>query len=418
MDIFGLFLTFLILTTQNIRPVSCAANKSSAHLLHDTLMKIDDYNKKIRPVLDVTKPTVINVSLALLSLVEFNEVVERLTVTGKLKISWTDDYLMWDPRAFGGVTSISIPQDDIWRPDLALENSITKFRDLGAPSMFIRVTHDGTCLWKPMEVFQSTCSANVVHYPYDMHTCCLTFESWTHSDGELQLINTLQEIDLQEYEGQPQWTVIYTKAERMVLGKDEYVVFCLSLKRQALQIMLNVILPIALLSFLSSCVFILPASCGEKASFSVTVFLSLCVFLTIVSEQLPKTADKLSIFNVYVFTQVIIATLVTLSTLIQIRLYHRDDHRKVHSWFQCLFIRRPATPNTNMVEDFKPYAHSDSTEDIADMDADSVKNCPHEHVTWREVARRLDPVLFVTYTSANVGISLALIVWSIAAPRG
>ncbi|XP_052784352.1 acetylcholine receptor subunit beta-like [Mya arenaria] len=380
-------------------------------------MKSNEYNKKIRPVRDVTKPTVINVSLALLSLVEFNEVVERLTVTGILKISWTDEYLTWDPRSFVGVTSLGIPQDDIWRPDLVLENSNTKFRDLGAPSTLVRVTHDGTCLWKPMEVFQSMCSANVVRFPYDMHTCCLAFESWTNSDGELQLINTLQEIELYEYEGQPQWTVIYTKAERMVLGKDEYVVFCISLKRQALQIMLNVILPITLLSFLNNCVFILPASCGEKASFSVTVFLALCVFLTVVSEQLPKTADKLSIFNVYVFTQVIIATLVTLSTLIQIRLYHCDDHPEKNSWLQDRLIHRPATHNTSTADGVKPNPHNDSMEDIAnkDMDDDCVKHYPQQRITWKEVARRLDPVLFVTYTSANVCISCALLVWSTVA---
>ena len=35
---------------------------------------------------------------------------------------WKDEYLVWDPAEFGGVSSIRVPADKIWTPDLVISN--------------------------------------------------------------------------------------------------------------------------------------------------------------------------------------------------------------------------------------------------------------------------------------------------------
>ena len=35
---------------------------------------------------------------------------------------WRDYKLMWDPNEYGGVKSLHVPADHIWRPDIVLYN--------------------------------------------------------------------------------------------------------------------------------------------------------------------------------------------------------------------------------------------------------------------------------------------------------
>lgn len=36
--------------------------------------------------------------------------------------SWTDDFLSWDPRDYGGLKTIVVPSNQIWIPELTLKN--------------------------------------------------------------------------------------------------------------------------------------------------------------------------------------------------------------------------------------------------------------------------------------------------------
>jgi len=384
---------------------SSVQNKSSLHGLYKELFVTNDYNKHIRPVVDATTTTVVDAQLSLLSLINFDEVAEQLTLTGKLKLWWKDEYLTWNPSDHDGVTSINVPQGDVWKPDLMLENSVTKYFDLGASSMYVKVDYNGTVLWKPMEVFVSTCSVDVVRYPFGSHECCLNIESWSHAPSELRLNSLIPVVELREAEGQTEWKVDGTSATHRVSEHEEYLVFCLTLRRHSLQILLNVVLPITLLSLLSCCVFILPASSGEKASFSVTVFLSLAVFLTIVSQDLPKASNSVAIFNIYVFTQVITATLSTIVTLVQIRLYNSPETRPVPKLIQRMICKK--TSKSGYEVKAKNAGQENGCAFCREVD---IQHVDVQGITWSEIANRLDLVLFTLFTSVNVVVVLVCIV--------
>ena len=36
--------------------------------------------------------------------------------------TWTDEYLKWDPKLFGGITSVTVDGNDVWTPDLSIFN--------------------------------------------------------------------------------------------------------------------------------------------------------------------------------------------------------------------------------------------------------------------------------------------------------
>ena len=75
------------------------------------------------------------------------------------------------------------------------------------------------------------------------------------------------------------------------------VTFRIKLQRKRTFYVLNTIIPVVMLSLLNVLVFLLPASSGEKMALAVTVLLSFTVYLSIISEVMPKTSESISILG-------------------------------------------------------------------------------------------------------------------------
>ena len=69
------------------------------------------------------------------------------------------------------------------------------------------------------------------------------------------------------------------------------VKYIFQLERKPQYVIINIILPISFLNLLNALVFVLPAESGERVSYSLTVLLSIAVFMTIVSDIPPRTSE-------------------------------------------------------------------------------------------------------------------------------
>ena len=127
-------------------------------------------------------------------------------------------------------------------------------------------------------------------------------------------------INLNEYEPNPLWDIIETSTGATIDEEESYLTFTITMKRHPRYFMLNIFLPIIVLMLLNIGVFLLPVDCGEKNSYAITVFLSFVIFLTIVDSSLPKTADTVSLFQMYLFCLTIQSTLITIMSLVLTRL--------------------------------------------------------------------------------------------------
>ena len=112
----------------------------------------NQYNKKVLPQEDATSPVVLDLSFFFLGINEIDELAEKLVTTGYLLISWTDDGLAWNSTQHNNLETIFIPQTDIWKPDIFLQNGFTKFKELGGSYYYMEVISDGAVLWMPFEV--------------------------------------------------------------------------------------------------------------------------------------------------------------------------------------------------------------------------------------------------------------------------
>ena len=87
---------------------------------------------------------------------------------------------------------------------------------------------------------------------------------------------------------------------------------------------MNIIVSVIILTFLNIATFLIPITSDEKASYGITVFLSLAVFLTIVAAELPKDSDTVSLLGIYLMLMTALSTVIVTLCLIESRLSVRE----------------------------------------------------------------------------------------------
>ncbi|XP_052280916.1 acetylcholine receptor subunit beta-like 1 [Dreissena polymorpha] len=301
-----------------------AGTHANTKALKTDLFTNKSYDYKIRPIDDQSEAMEITVDLHLLAINEVSESAETLKTTAFLNLFWNDAFLKWD-KDTTDITVAFWPQEDVWKPDIALKNSNVDYKDLGAPSLNVQNTAEGFVTWMPFHVFESTCTIDITNFPFDYQTCYLKFQAWSYRKSEVIMLGGSNGIEMSEYEPNSGWEVTATGWEIQEDSDDSAISFKLQLKRKPLYFMLSVILPIITLAILNLCVFLLPCTSGEKASYAITVFLSFAVFLTIVSSQLPKNSESVSLISVFLIIQTICSTLITVLALTLLRMSSFDD---------------------------------------------------------------------------------------------
>ena len=401
-------IAFFIIISYSERGIGVNGNAATNVWAH--LFDGDKYNKKIRPVINWTTQTIVKLKLSVVSILDFNVVDETITVTGIISLSWTDEFLTWDPENFDNLSHILIPQDDIWKPFIALENSVVKMGALGDPAMAVKVDSNGTVEWRTVEVLVTTCSVDVSKFPFDKQECGMTFQTTGYGREELEISSDSDSMELHEYEGTSGWVIKSTSVEAEIEEDDLHVICWLMLERKPAYFILNIFLPIALLTLLNIFVFILLVESGEKVSFVVTVFLSLAVFLTIVSREMPENSESISLLNIYVLVSTIMSMLIAIVTLIQIRLHSIGTERPVPKYLK-LFTRYNSVSNKTDEQDQKFFKTiSERRNSMQGTDAKRKDTNSTTKDNWQKVVRGLDTIFFVGFFLVYMTFTLVWIV--------
>ena len=86
-------------------------------------------------------------------------------------------------------------------------------------------------------------------------------------------------------------------------------------------------------------VFILPPESGERVGYSMTVLLSIVVFLTITSNSLPGTSEpKMPTLFLLLTEYVVISILIVISVIIGLRFNLRDQEIPVSAYWRSLIL--------------------------------------------------------------------------------
>ena len=76
-------------------------------------------------------------------------------------------------------------------------------------SEYVRLHHDGTCLWWPMyEQSVSHCRINVTRFPFDEQLCPLIYESWKYNSTQLDITSLVMPENASHYQESEQWELL------------------------------------------------------------------------------------------------------------------------------------------------------------------------------------------------------------------
>lgn len=276
---------------------------------------------------------------------------------------------------------------------------------------------------------------DVSYFPFDEQTCFINVAVWGYDTTEVAVHPKMKTSNNSAFVQSSTWLLKNISVEEAVSGTTPYMKITLDIKRYYEYFVVNILLPPTLLSFLDPCVFILPASSGERMSFAVTCFLAFSVFMTMLGDNMPKSSVPVAGISYFMMYMLFHSTAVTLCTIISLRIYCRGEaHTHVPTWvkvvvrvcrlrycrYYCFHRYRNAGPSVDPYRSETPIEkyviedvsnkndHSDRISRGADdvnMDLRTKMAVAFEHepeITWTTVGRTMDAVFFIVFVALTV----------------
>ncbi|XP_028809238.1 neuronal acetylcholine receptor subunit alpha-2 isoform X2 [Denticeps clupeoides] len=280
-----------------------------------------------------------------------------MTTNVWLKQEWNDYKLRWKPSDYDNVTSIRVPSELIWVPDIVLYNNADG--EFAVTHMTkAHLFYTGKVRWVPPAIYKSSCSIDVTFFPFDQQNCKMKFGSWTYDKAKIDLERIENTVDLKDYWESGEWAIVNAVAtyntKKYDCCHEIYVdiTYYFIIRRLPLFYTINLIIPCLLISCLTVLVFYLPSDCGEKITLCISVLLSLTVFLLLITEIIPSTSLVIPLIGEYLLFTMIFVTLSIVITVFVLNVHHRSPGthkmpRWVHTVFldlipRWLFMQRPA----------------------------------------------------------------------------
>ncbi|XP_061514516.1 acetylcholine receptor subunit alpha-like isoform X3 [Anopheles gambiae] len=331
--------------------VSVCGGNPDAKRLYDDLLS--NYNKLVRPVVNVTDALTVKIKLKLSQLIDVNLKNQIMTTNLWVEQTWYDYKLKWEPKEYGGVEMLHVPSDHIWRPDIVLYNNADgNFEVTLATKATLNYT--GRVEWRPPAIYKSSCEIDVEYFPFDEQTCVMKFGSWTYDGFQVDLrhIDEMNEtnvvevgVDLSEFYTSVEWDILEVPAvrnEKFYTCCDEPyldITFNITMRRKTLFYTVNLIIPCMGISFLTILVFYLPSDSGEKVSLSISILLSLTVFFLLLAEIIPPTSLVVPLLGKFVLFTMILDTFSICVTVIVLNIHFRSPQTHTMApWVRTIFI--------------------------------------------------------------------------------
>jgi len=209
-------------------------------------------------------------------------------------------------------------------------------------------------------------------------------------------------VNLGHYEENSVWEMVDAITVVKDLTGSPSVLMEYTLKRKPSYYIFNIIIPVIVLGFLDVFAFVLPVSSGERAGFSITVFLTFAIFLTIIGSALPVNSENICVLSVYLM----VMTIFSVVSLFQIRLASREDGKEIGRGYLFLYHLskkvqcRPSKVGTKDSSSVK----SSHEKEISDDEA--------ETPSWNDIVNALDYILF--WISAIFVFLVTLVILAVA----
>uniref|UniRef100_A0A7N4P0V9 Acetylcholine receptor subunit alpha n=1 Tax=Sarcophilus harrisii TaxID=9305 RepID=A0A7N4P0V9_SARHA len=176
--------------------------------------------------------------------------------------------------------------------------------------------------------------------------CSMKLGTWTY-DGSVVAINPENDRpDLSNFMESGEWVIKESRGWKhwvfyACCPDTPYldITYHFVMQRLPLYFIVNVIIPCLLFSFLTGLVFYLPTDSGEKMTLSISVLLSLTVFLLVIVELIPSTSSAVPLIGKYMLFTMVFVIASIIITVIVINTHHRSPSTHIMpEWVRKVFI--------------------------------------------------------------------------------
>ncbi|CAL1530114.1 unnamed protein product [Lymnaea stagnalis] len=272
----------------------------------------------------------VNFSLSLIQILDVDEKNQVLKTNIWYHYRWRDILLQWHPHLHDNITSVRVPSDKIWLPDILLYN-FADDRLSEQREALVVVEHTGDLLWMPQAILNSSCGFDTLFFPFDEQTCQLKFGSWTYNGNMLDIdfIGEVREMDLSDYMQSNEWSVLENSAVKNIkyytCCPEPYpdMTFTLRLKRRVAFYTFILILPCGLLSLLTLVIFWVPPESPAKLQLGMNIFLAFFVLLLLLADFTPRAATSIPLIGAYFCLSMIMITMSTVLACVVANMHFR-----------------------------------------------------------------------------------------------
>lgn len=363
---------------------------------------LNGYNADILPVTN-NNPLHVFVKLFILSLKSLDEKTQVLTISNYWQLQWKSDVIKWNETDHN-FTHILVKARELWLPEIFIDNTnVLGFSD--DITDYVKVRSDGIMTWYSTQELKTSCAVDVSNYPFDTQGCHIKLESWYHDNGSLvyEFDGEGIQISEQHWVENGEWEVLDLSATADTISYSDSahfsgIEFIITLKRRPFYHIITTVIPLFILISLNCLSMVIPTDSGEKLGFCMSNFLTMIVFLTLVTQNMPCSSFFIARLTLLITSQVFIGGITTTLVAISIHAHSRKACDETPFIFQevCRLSR-----GTNY--------KIDRNNSVCNSDKDKTETKTTEIFNWQGIGRKIDTFLAVLLF-INVVVSIVVII--------
>ena len=295
--------------------------------LNKELLK--NYDTRVIPRKNISQSIDVLAIFLLQGVLELDTVSQKLSILGYYTLLWKNEILVWDASLHGGIDYIKLPIDQVWVPPLRLSLTYGGKGKIGNSDNIVELYSDGKTMLTTDNTYNVFCDVNIKVYPFDKHDCVFYVFITQMNSLDVNITNFTAELSSIYFKENTEWKVVRFLSTRLVFLSYVTIRINLELERRLEFILFTTICPLVLLSVINVGVFLVPVNSGEKGSISVTIFLSYSVFITTISEELPRNSLNISYILIYILLLLMLSVLAVVYSFIQSYIYDRYSNERV-----------------------------------------------------------------------------------------
>ncbi|NXK79253.1 5HT3A protein, partial [Amazona guildingii] len=211
---------------------------------------------------------------------------------------WKNTFATWNPQDFCNISKVSLPPESYWYPPIFILERVNGKN----PNMdYMTVMHNGG--FNSTQPFQATltCSLRIFRFPFDTQTCNLSIASFLYPVTDLvmktkrtpaEMMKASQSFLLTDGEWKFTNLSIIEYIEDLDDEQFSVVTYMISMERQPILYVLNLILPTCALYLLDMAVLFGPSSLEDKISFQIAIILGSSMLAVILNNILPTSSNR------------------------------------------------------------------------------------------------------------------------------